>query len=242
MLAGVSSSFTAHVPHVWKLNDSIFKHYFVYLFNILHVQIVLVSRSLLLRFLLIWLAFDFDFVLVLVFVTFSLELLFVVVLVELEEVLDGLTFRHWRRQVGKAIAQEDAIASVVENVVSDHLRQRLLLDLLLVQLLYLHEVFLLHVSRPEPRLLVLLCILGVERDEIIHDAFQLAEGPVDLRNSLSFVQTLILIVLVHFAHELLQNILVFLELVGHRIALCLARQGLCALNRRGCKLYASYLS
>jgi len=159
---------------------------------------------------LLLLPFDLYFVLLFVF---PLQLLFILfIFVELEQVLDGLPFSHWRGQVGEGVTEEDTVAAVVQDILTDHLRERLFFYFLLIELLDLHQVFFLHVEWLKPRLNeVLVLSFAVESYEVVHDAFELMKRQLLLTSGvlrLSFS--------LHLAHELPHDVVLFFLLSASR--------------------------
>ena len=65
------------------------------------------------------------------------------ILVELEQLLDGHSFVDGGGQIGKGVSKVDGVATVVQDVVSDHLREQVLL--IFVNPLHFHQIIFLHV-------------------------------------------------------------------------------------------------
>lgn len=148
-----------------------FKHNFVYFSNIDHIEIVLLWVLWFLL-VLIWFTFNLDFILLLLFFSFQL-LPIIIVFAESEEILDGLPLSDRRWQICEAITQEDAVSSVMQDVLPYHLWQWLLFSFLLIYLLDIHQIFFPHIQRPEPALIQSLVSFWVVIDKVIYYALQL---------------------------------------------------------------------
>jgi len=104
--------------------------------------------------------------------TLSVLFVEVVVIFSLEEVLDGFGLIHWGREVAEGVAEEEGVASVVDDVVSDHAGEDIVIGrhLLLLNLLHLHQVLQL---RMQTVILAELLRQHMHIDEVIHYVLQL---------------------------------------------------------------------
>ena len=120
----------------------------------------------------LWFTFNFDFIFLSLLLSFEL-LALIIIFSESKEVFNCLSFTNWRRQIGKTISQENAIASVMKNIFSYHLWQRLLLSFLFVKLCDFHQFFSVHILKLKSAFIKFhLSMLWIVIYKVIHDAFE----------------------------------------------------------------------
>ena len=73
---------------------------------------------------------------------FSLLVFNGIIFIELEELLDAWAFTHWWWQIAKRVAEEKWIASIMQNILSYHLRQ---IIFFVTTSLHIHQVFSIHI-------------------------------------------------------------------------------------------------
>jgi len=121
------------------LHNGGLKNNFVDFSDIHHVNVMNLFFFWLGSIFLIFIRFSFNFDFVLISFLLSLKFLSIIIVIgKPEEILNGLTFSYWRRQICKTVSQKDAIASIMQNIFSNHLWQWLLLRFLLINLSYFH--------------------------------------------------------------------------------------------------------